>query len=55
MAFAMSELHQRAEDVVWRIPMTQLLLALRQKAFEKDSGAITLEDKEAIDRWPNIQ
>lgn len=51
----MSELHQRAEDVIWRMPMTQLLLALRQKAFENDSGVITLEDKEAIDKWPSIQ
>ena len=51
----MSELRQRAEDVIWRMPMTQLLLVLRQKMFENDSGAITLEDKEAIDRWPSIQ
>lgn len=38
----------------WKIPLVGLMLLARQKGWEKDPNQITLDDKEVIDRWQNI-
>lgn len=42
------------EEAVWRAPLKGIMLLLRERCWQDDSGQLTLQDKEAIDRWQNI-
>lgn len=41
--------NERIEDLIWRIPVRQLLLLIREDIYAHNSHCITLADKEAID------
>ena len=41
------------KEVLWEVPVLQLLLLEREDARYKGDDGITLEDMEAIDRWQN--
>lgn len=41
------------KEVLWKVPVLQLLLLGREDARQNGDEGITLEDMEAIDRWQN--
>ena len=49
--WAAKKLHAAPSDIIWKLPLSQLFLFLREDQFEATEGkCITLSDKEMIDR-----
>ena len=50
----MRKCHIDWNTLLWEIPLGTMILLMREEGRINGDDGITLEDKEVIDRWPNM-
>ena len=52
--FAVRKCHIDWNTLLWEMPIGTVILLMREEGRINGDDGITLEDKEVIDKWPNM-